>query len=268
MKKLFGICFLFIFAISIDAAEPIKNVPQYLQDISVTIHAGNAQGSGAITNIGNVNYVWTAGHVIENLRKTRTIIDPILGTSKTLIEFDDVEIVKDLLEEGRTVGQIRFFAQVLRYSDAEVGDDLAVLKVRKKNLSPIVVRFYLDKEIPLLGSELYHVGSLLGQVGSNSMTRGIMSQHGRLLFGKVFDQTTCAAFPGSSGGGVYLTDGRYVGMIVRGAGETFNLTVPIRRMREWAKRMGVEFTLDPSLKVPTEEELNRFPIENDNNSNR
>ena len=60
-----------------------------------------------------------------------------------------------------------------------------------------------------------------------------------------------AAFPGSSGGGVYLTDGRYVGMIVRGAGETFNLTVPIRRMREWAKRMGVEFTLDPSLKVPT-----------------
>ena len=62
-----------------------------------------------------------------------------------------------------------------------------------------------------------------------------MSQVGRVLDlgsggGTVFDQTTVTAFPGSSGGGVFLTDGKYVGMLVRGAGETFNLIVPVRRM--------------------------------------
>ncbi|HAT67623.1 MAG TPA: hypothetical protein DCS66_24005, partial [Flavobacteriaceae bacterium] len=60
-------------------------------------------------------------------------------------------------------------------------------------------------------TELYHVGSLLGQTGSNSMTRGIVSQVGRVLNlgsgdGTVFDQTTVTAFPGSSGGGVFLSE--------------------------------------------------------------
>ena len=68
------------------------------------------------------------------------------------------------------------------------------------------------------------------------MTSGIISQVGR-IHGKVeFDQTTVTAFPGSSGGGVYLQDGRYVGMIVRGAGEGFNLMVPVRRMVRWAEK--------------------------------
>jgi hypothetical protein len=35
---------------------------------------------------------------------------------------------------------------------------------------------------------------------------------------------------------------------VRGAGETFNLIVPIRRIREWAKEQGCEFLLDPAGK--------------------
>jgi len=36
-------------------------------------------------------------------------------------------------------------------------------------------------EIVPIGTELFHVGSLLGQVGSNSMTRGIMSKVGRQI---------------------------------------------------------------------------------------
>lgn len=243
-----------------------KNVPQYLQDISVTIKADRAEGSGVITNINGINYVLTCGHVVEHLRKTRTVVGND-GSAKLVVEFEDAVVVKELVEEGRTVGEMRFTAEVLRYSDAEHGEDLAVLRVRKKNLSPHRVLFYLDKDkegkvgIPAIGTDLYHVGSLLGQSGSNSMTTGIYSQVGRLYKGTIYDQTTCAAFPGSSGGGVYLKDGRYVGQIVRGAGETFNLIVPARRLHAWAVKTGVDFVLNPEVGVPDESVLRSLPIE-------
>ena len=131
--------------------------------------------------------------------------------------------------------------------------------------------FYLDKEIPELGTDLLHVGSLLGQFGANSMTSGIMSQHGRILKDlnkHIFDQTTCTAFPGSSGGGVFLKRGgggdtrpRYVGMLVRGAGEGFNLIVPVRRMVDYCERHKMMWALDAKVKMPTEAELKKMPIE-------
>jgi hypothetical protein len=114
-----------------------------------------------------------------------------------------------------------------------------------------------------------HVGSLLGQVGSNSLTTGVMSQHGRVLNNVVFDQSTCAAFSGSSGGGIYLEkDGRYIGMLVRGAGETFNLMVPIRRMKDWAKKANIEFAIDDKVSVPSDTELKKGGIEFDNGGHR
>ena len=118
-------------------------------------------------------------------------------------------------------------AEVLKYSNADDGHDLALLRVRKFNFVKDTVTFHLEGEIPKLGTDLLHVGSLLGQMGANSMTDGIYSQHGRLIKSlnkHVFDQTTVTAFPGSSGGGVYLkSNAKYIGMLVRGAGEGFNL---------------------------------------------
>jgi len=59
----------------------MENVAQFLQDISVTIKAGGAEGSGTIVTrkVGEetVNFVWTAGHVVEHLRKVRSVIDPL-----------------------------------------------------------------------------------------------------------------------------------------------------------------------------------------------
>lgn len=238
-----------------------KDVPNYLQDVSVTIHSNRSQGSGTIKTRDGINYVWTCGHVIRGLRTEREVIDPKTGGKKTVIEFEDAKIVKELVEDGRSVGQVVMFAEVIRYSDAENGEDLALLRVRKKNFVNVSVQFYLDEKIPALGTKLLHCGSLLGQQGSNSMTSGIVSQHGRVLNNIVYDQTTCAAFPGSSGGGVYLEDGRYMGMIVRGAGETFNLIVPQRRIAKWAKKVGVEFALDDNVPVPSDDDLKKHPIE-------
>lgn len=242
------------------------DVPQYLQDISVTIRAPNpsgfgvAEGSGVfkITKDGQV-WIWTCGHLIAHLRTERKNSE-----GKTIIEFADAKIIKVLTEDGRKVGELNFDAEVIRYSHAEYGEDLALLRLRSKKYKPAASTiFYTEKTIPRIGAKLMHCGSLLGQLGSNSVTNGIVSQVGRVLFNDViFDQTNATSFPGSSGGIVCLEkDGRYVGMLVRGAGETFSLYVPVRRMINWAKKVGVEFAIDDAKAVPTDEELRKRPVD-------
>ena len=261
-----------LLAFSSIADEAKKTTADYLQDVSVTIvsDAGysRGEGSGVIFSRKNkdgdtVNFIWTAAHVIDNLRSERKVI--VNGVPKTLVEFKDAKIVKVLRQDGRSVGQLELDAEVVKYSDADDGHDLALLKVRKLNFSDVTVKFYLDKDIPKLGTDLWHVGSLLGQMGSNSMTDGVYSQTGRLIKSlnkHVFDQTTVAAFPGSSGGGVFFkSDARYVGMLVRGAGETFNLIVPARRMVDWATKNDIMWALDPKVELPTDEDLAKIPVE-------
>ena len=262
------------FLLPLKAAEKKPSVADHLQNVSVTIRAEGewnaGEGSGVIftrkDKDGNlVNLVWTAAHVIDNLRKERKIL--ISGTSKTIVEFKDPMVVKEIRQSGRTVGRLQMDAEVLKYSDSEDGHDLALLRIRKYNFVTDTVEFYLDDKIPELGTDLLHVGSLLGQMGANSMTDGIYSQHGRILkhLNKhVFDQTTCVAFPGSSGGGVFLKhDGntRYIGMLVRGAGEGFNLIVPVRRMADYCKKHKIMWALDKNVKMPSDDELKKIPIE-------
>lgn len=264
MSSLFAfVLFSFTF---LNAAGPIvelkideKDVPQYLEDVSVTIRSTNSEGSGVLrtTKDGQV-WVWTCGHVIQSLRNERTTAD-----KKTIVEFNDAKVVKIIAEDGRKVAEMNFDAEVIRYSDSEYGEDLALLRLRTKKFKPSAsTLFYLDDKIPSIGSKLMHCGSLLGTLGSNSVTTGIVSQQGRILSGIVYDQTNCATFPGSSGGIICLEkDGRYIGMLVRGSGETFGLYVPIRRMHKWAKKVGVEFTLTDTLPVPAEDVLRNRQID-------
>jgi hypothetical protein len=261
---------LFLIAKPGTSYEETLKVANYLQDISVTIRSegsySKSEGSGVLITrkIGDevVTFVWTCGHVVDNLRTVRTVIEE--GAPVKLVEFDDVRIIKELVEGGRRVGEINMDATVIKYSDADDGEDLALLMVRAKDYGKASAKFDIlggDKNIIPIGTELFHVGSLLGQMGANSMTAGIISQVGR-IHGKVeFDQTTVTAFPGSSGGGVYLKDGTYVGMIVRGAGEGFNLMVPIRRMVRWAKKHDIMWALDASLEAPAVDEILELPVE-------
>ena len=53
----------------------------------------------------------------------------------------------------------------------------------------------------------------------------------------------------------------YVGMLVRGAGETFNLIVPVRRMKEWAKARNASWALDDSKVTPSIEEVSSLEPE-------
>jgi len=256
------------------SGEKKQSTADHLQNVSVTIRAEGpysaGEGSGVIftrkDSKGNlVNFIWTAAHVIDNLRTERKVL--VRGAPKTLVEFKDPVVIKEIRQNGRTVGRLQMDAEVLKYSECKKGHDLALLRVRKLNFVTDSVIFYLDKSIPPLGTDLLHVGSLLGQMGANSMTDGIYSQHGRILkqLNKhIFDQTTCTAFPGSSGGGVYLkNDARYVGMLVRGAGEGFNLIVPVRRMIDYCEQHKIMWALDAKVPMPTEGELKKMSVENE-----
>lgn len=246
---------------SVSLAEDVT-VAEYLQNISVTVKSGTSEGSGVIITRGKTNFVLTAGHVIDSLRRTRSVIDPKTGAERNVVEFDDAQIVQNIYQNGRKVGQLEMSAKVLCYSNADFGEDLALLRVLKDDFIRDTAQFYLKSEPPRIGSDLYHVGSLRGQVGSNSLTTGIISQTGRIMNGVLYDQTNCTAFPGSSGGGIFLREsGVYIGMLVRSGGEGFNFYVPIRRIEKWAKRMNIEFVLNADLDVPDEAELNRIPIE-------
>lgn len=154
-----------------------------LQDAAVTVKAGSSQGSGVLITrkIGdkNITFVLTAAHVIDHLKKTRTVL--VDGKEQKRVTFDDVDIVREFQENGRRVGEAKVTTRVIRYSDAELGEDLAVMQVYKTDYTNATTEFYLDEDIPPVGTELYHVGSLLGQFGSNSTTVGIISQTGRVF---------------------------------------------------------------------------------------
>lgn len=172
------------------------SVPQYLQDISVTVRSNSSMGSGVLkTTKDGTTWVLTCGHVVVANRQTREAV--VNGTNRTIVEFDDLTIVTVRTKDGRKVSETYLDAEVIRYSDAEHGHDLALLRIRDADFKPkSSAVFWLDKGIPGIGSDLYHCGSLLGLGGHNSLTGGILSQHGRILFGKTFDQSTCTAFPG------------------------------------------------------------------------
>jgi hypothetical protein len=52
-----------------------------------------------------------------------------------------------------------------------------------------------------------------------------------------------------------------VGLVLRGAGETFNLIAPVRRIKDWGKNAKIEWALDDKIALPSEEELKKLPVE-------
>lgn len=248
------------------------SLAEQLQQVSVTVKSNSGQGSGVLISRKidgqTVNFVITAAHVVDGLRSVREVIDSKTGQTKKVIEFKDAQIVQEVIEGGRRVGEFKMNAKVIKYSDAERGEDLALLWVRKKGLSEHNTKFFLDGDkTVVVGTNLYHVGSLLGQDGANSFLEGVLSQIGRTIElnnGEevLFDQVNVGAMPGSSGGGVFLkNDGKYVGMLVRGAGPTFGLIVPVRRMWNWVDKNDIEWVMDDSAKIPSLKEILEMPVE-------
>jgi S1-C subfamily serine protease len=263
MKKLLILATLFL---PFTAFAQQKNIPDYLQSVSVSIKTDNSEGSGVIftrkdAKGENVSFVVTAAHVVDDARSVREVLTP-QGTKKSLVEFKNPLVVKHLFDNGRKVGRIEIEAEVVKYSDADFGEDLSILKVTQKGFATDTAVLNAEKIVPI-GTEVYHVGSMRGEFGYNSLTTGIISSIGRVIGNKqVFDQTSATANFGSSGCGIYLkSDGTYVGQVQRTGGAGFFLVKPNRVIREWAKVQKVEWVFDPAANYPNDEELRKLPIE-------
>lgn len=286
MKKSFGAILAIALtfstaAFSQDESETEKLIKHW-QEVSVTVKSesrwSRGEGSGVIVTRKlkdkngeehTVNFIWTAGHVIDNLRTVREVIDPKTGTERKVITFAAPHIVQELRDEtGRRIGEIKLETKVLCYSDADTGEDLALLMILKRNFVKAGARFYLGKKTLGMGTYICHVGSRHGQFGAGSFSSGRVSAVGRILpsvSNKEFDQTSVPASPGSSGGGVFVekgaSKGKCLGLLVRGGESTFNLIVPVRRMRNWAEKMNVLFALDENVTPPSLEDLSKITIE-------
>jgi S1-C subfamily serine protease len=245
-----------------------------LQRASVNIKAGRSQGSGVLFHpiIGGKKTTWvlTAHHVVDGLRKVSSVIDQN-GDKKQKVTYSDILVVQERvnLEQGRGVGENRYYAKVIGVDERR---DLAIARVRDDEAFTGGVTFYLEEQIPLPGTRLFHCGAPGGQNlgGTCSLTPGIISRLGVLIpdFGGseygVFDQVTCPALGGSSGGLVALADdGRVVGIItlgLRGA-DSFHWMVPVRSLTEYADEVNAPWLFDPSVEAPGSEKDISIPIE-------
>ncbi|MDX1461326.1 MAG: serine protease, partial [Xanthomonadales bacterium] len=116
--------------------------------------------------------------------------------------------------------------------------DLAILMVRdRKFINRFKHTTILAPSDPRVGDTVHHVGSFLGDDGFNSYSKGKISYlyrspevNGSLIH---LHQMTAAAYPGSSGGGVYNSHGQYIGTLVRGYDSSFTLFVPLRFIRSF-----------------------------------
>ena len=160
MKKaiLGTVVLLFVLGSSVFSAD--KQLYQHLQDVSVTVKSGLGEGSGVLITrdvlvspgrVEKINFVWTAGHVVDNLRSVRKVIKD--GRTTTVVEFKDAQIVKELIEDGRRVGELKMDAKVIKYSDSENGEDLALLMVRKKGFITKTTTFYAENTPTTVGTE-------------------------------------------------------------------------------------------------------------------
>lgn len=100
-------------------------------------------------------------------------------------------------------------------------NDLALIRVPRRIGPPLWQQpVYVP---PLVGDQLLLAGSPLGYEGS--VTSGVV---GRVADDEI--QTDAAAYPGISGGPAVDEDGKVVGVLVSGEGESLNFAVPINRV--------------------------------------
>jgi len=207
-------------------------------------------GSGTVFKTDKGTYILTAGHVVE---KAITFISAPpqpdeKHEDKKIAKFEDVMVIVEREKDGIVTGELRLRCKIVKYSPVEEkgGNDLAILQPYEPDLLPYGARPLPKDKTVFAGQPVYHCGSMLGEL-VNSVTFGVISSTSRMLNNKPFIQLSSTAMPGSSGGGIFVVDeGKcyYAGMLTRGAGETINLAVPLKRIRESLAEWKMEFILD------------------------
>lgn len=262
--------FLVTFLLTLGVLEANKSHVKEAREVSVMVLSPNGDsGSGVLTVNDGVVFVWTDAHVIDSLQKSRTILDPHTGQSRVEVTYDDAWIVQEEHQDGRKVGETKYLAQVVRFSKDE---DIALLRLYKKGWTGRGARFIKPDVVPEPGEALWHVGSMHGAHGHNTLSDGVFSTAGRLRWqynpndtrGIIYDQVTITALGGSSGGGLFRkSSGQCIGLLTEYISEyahgCFCIT-PARRLWAFANRTDCEWAMTQNVPVPCDEVIFATPI--------
>jgi S1-C subfamily serine protease len=173
-------------------AKLVDEVPE-LRSAVVTITNGLGSGSGF--------YIDSRGYLLTNQH--------VVG---------DAQFVKVKLANGREL-----VGEVIRSDRAR---DVALVKTEGVALAPLAIA----ADEPPAGTDVYAVGSPLGEKFASSVTRGVISGT-RVTNDQRWLQSDVRVMPGSSGGPLLGVDGAVVGIASRGVSSGLagiNLFVPIQ----------------------------------------
>jgi S1-C subfamily serine protease len=181
----------------------------------VRVRTRRAGGSGTViysaeAEDGWSTYVLTNHHVVEDAIRVVEKWDPILQRNAKRDERDLVEVhFFNYRWTSRAVGANAIEAEIMAYDKDE---DLALLKLRGTDPVPAVATLFPRGEESHLrvGAPIYTVGCGLGE--PPILTDGFVSVFGREIDGREYWIVTSPAIYGNSGGGTFLSDGRFIGV--------------------------------------------------------
>lgn len=221
---------------------PVAPVPGV--EVGMTHHTF---GSGFCIMNGDTPVIWTAAHVLG-----------FYGIKKDGVErfeFGKVEVVRDIIKDGEYQGEHRVPAKVIRCDHHQ---DIAILILPPQHFPSAKMASIKPEKV---GAKLWHVGSMLGELGRNSFSELNVAALGRLRTdgerdvynGLLYDQVTGTMNHGSSGGGLFRTASvgttpEAVGIVVEFLGENSwgsFCYIPTRRLREFAFKSGVLWAIGP-----------------------
>jgi hypothetical protein len=106
-----------------------------------------------------------------------------------------------------------------------------------------------------VGQEIFGVSAPRGERWVNSVSFGELSHPYRRIEGVRVSQSTLVCYPGSSGGGVFTSDGLWIGASVAHLAPGVTFFVPIDTYHAFLCEKRLGWVLDPSIPAPTRVEI-------------
>jgi hypothetical protein len=246
-----------------------ENVLSNIQKVSYTIDAAEDRvGSGVMITRRrgneNVHFVWTAAHVVSKNLVLELDTDPDTNV-QTLVgtHFIPLKVGQPKYINGKYITEpLMLDADIIRYSTKFGGKDLALIQVRSRNLTTNSVTFLEHNLLPKVGSSIWHCGTM-GWPNPNSVSDGTVAAIGRGgEEGVTVDQASIICAHGSSGGGVFLkSNGKCIGLLTHTWRTTLTVMymTPAREIYNFAKTSNCLWAVDPSVPVPSDEEIRATP---------
>lgn len=182
-------------------------------------------GSATLFRAGDAQYAITAGHVIDGEQSTVEVdVTNDKGmTEKKKKEFwNPVWLEQSIYCNSQEVKLVKMRTEVVAFSPPEEqgGLDIGVLRVLAPGKESAM---WLSGKAPSVGGDVFHVGSLYGDITGALCKGSILRVDFTISDAKMhgsFDVLHLGgAAPGSSGGGVFVRRGdklEWIGMVVRG----------------------------------------------------